>query len=149
MSEWMIWFLIAALFIVLEISTGTLYLLMLALGFTAGGIAALLGFDVAAQMIAAAVTGAVAVLLLRSTKFGKLSRSDAQFDPNVNLDVGKRVQVDHWTIVEGAPATARVMYRGAFWNVEMAEGGQTQPGSFLILQVRGSTLIVNNGGADR
>jgi hypothetical protein len=37
---------------------------------------------------------------------------------------------------------ARVMYRGAMWDVELAPGQAAAPGVFTIREVRGSRLIV-------
>jgi hypothetical protein len=39
---------------------------------------------------------------------------------------------------------ARVMYRGAMWDVELEAGAAAQPGSFIIREVRGNRLIVAN-----
>jgi hypothetical protein len=47
------------------------------------------------------------------------------------------VAVAHW--VDGA---ARVMYRGALWDVELIPGSDTQAGHYTIRAVRGSRLIV-------
>ncbi len=71
------------------------------------------------------------------SRFGRAARRDAAQDPNVNLDIGQSVAVAHW--VDGA---ARVMYRGALWDVELIAGSDTQAGHYTIRAVRGSRLIV-------
>jgi hypothetical protein len=43
MSDWMIWFMFAGVLVILEIATGTFYLLMLGIGLAAAGLAALGG----------------------------------------------------------------------------------------------------------
>ena len=43
MTDWMIWFAAACVLVILEMATGTFYLLMIAIGAAAGGIAALSG----------------------------------------------------------------------------------------------------------
>ena len=83
------------------------------------------------------MVGVVATLLLRRSRFGKAARRDAAQDPNVNLDIGQSVAVAHW--VDGV---ARVMYRGALWDVELIPGSDTQAGQYTIRAVRGSRLIV-------
>ena len=138
MSDWMSWFLAAGVVVILELFSGTFYLLMIAIGMAAGGLLALAGFGAPAQTALAAVVGVLATLLLRRSRFGKPERIDAARDTNVNMDVGQRISVAHW--VDGA---ARVMYRGAQWDVELAPGANPQAGTYTISEVRGSRLIVN------
>ena len=60
MTDWMIWFAVACVLVVLEMATGTFYLLMIGIGTAAGGLAALGGMGVPEQcLIAAAVLGLV------------------------------------------------------------------------------------------
>jgi membrane protein implicated in regulation of membrane protease activity len=137
MADWIDWFALAGIVVILELFTGTFYLLMIAIGLAAGGLAALLGAAAPLQMGAAAFVGVLATVLLRRTRLGNPARTDAARDPNVNLDIGQTLAVDKWH--EGR---ARVMYRGAMWDVELAAGSSAAPGSFRIEEVRGSRLIV-------
>ncbi|MFZ4877751.1 NfeD family protein [Janthinobacterium sp. Mn2066] len=137
MADWIGWFVAAGVVLILELFTGTFYLLMIAIGISAGGLVALAGANGVWQALAAAVVGVVATLLLRRSRFGKAARRDAAQDPNVNLDIGQSVVVAHW--VDGV---ARVMYRGALWDVELIPGSDTQAGQYTIRAVRGSRLIV-------
>ncbi|MDC8760361.1 NfeD family protein [Janthinobacterium fluminis] len=137
MSDWVSWFLAAGLLVILELFTGTFYLLMIAIGIAAGGVAALAGLGGPAQTALAAGVGVLATLLLRRSKYGQTARSDAGRDANVNMDIGQSLSVAHW--VDGA---ARVMYRGAQWDVQLAPGGNPEAGSYTIQEVRGSRLIV-------
>ncbi|HAT29978.1 MAG TPA: NfeD family protein [Janthinobacterium sp.] len=138
MSDWMNWFLAAGLLVILELFSGTFYLLMIAIGVLAGGLLALAGVGTTLQTVAAAAIGVLATLLLRTSKYGKTERVDAAFDPNVNQDIGQPIAVAHW--VNGG---ARVMYRGAQWDVELAPGADPDAGAYTIREVRGSRLIVN------
>jgi membrane protein implicated in regulation of membrane protease activity len=145
MSHTIAWFLAAGLLVILELFTGTFYLLMTALGVAAGGLAALAGAAVPWQAAVAAVVGIAATLLLRRSRFGKSVRPDAARDPNVNLDIGQRIAVDRWS-----QGSARVMYRGALWDVELAPGAAADaPAVYLICEVRGSRLIVKPAPADK
>jgi membrane protein implicated in regulation of membrane protease activity len=137
MSDWMMWMIGAGLLVVLELFSGTFYLLMIAIGMTAGALTALLRIDMPGQTLVAAVVGALATVLLRRTRFGKTDKVDAASDPNVNLDIGQNVHVPAWQ--DGA---ARVMYRGAMWDVELAPDAVAAPGVFRIREIRGSRLIV-------
>ncbi|GJJ04233.1 hypothetical protein RugamoR64_47710 [Duganella rhizosphaerae] len=138
MADWSFWLVAAGATVILELFSGTFYLLMIAIGLVSGALAALLGFGMALQTLFAAVVGIVATALLRRSRFGKLvNRTKAEHDPNVNMDIGQTVHVPAWQ--DGA---ARVMYRGALWDVELAPGLTPAPGQFTIREVRGSRLIV-------
>lgn len=139
MADWSYWLAAAGVTVILELFTGTFYLLMIAIGLGAGVLAALLGAGMALQTLVAAAVGVAATVLLRRSRFGKLvsARGDAGCDPNINLDIGQTVNVPAWQ--DGA---ARVMYRGALWDVELAPGTAAAPGPYTIREVRGSRLIV-------
>lgn len=142
MSEWGIWLMLAGSLVVLELFTGTFYLLMVALGMVAGALVALSGGTLWQQLLATAIVGVIATLSLRRSRFGKSVRIDAAHDPNVNLDIGKTVMVSEWTERPGSQPGARVSYRGAMWDVELAPGNTPAAGTFAILEIRGSRLIV-------
>jgi membrane protein implicated in regulation of membrane protease activity len=146
MTDWIAWFVLAGILVVLEMFTGTFYLLMIALGFAAGGVAALTGASAAAQLVAAAIIGVIATYGLRRSKWGKTARRDAHRDPNVNLDIGQRLVVDEWSGEQGGIQTARVMYRGAMWDVELEAGAWARSGTYVIRAVRGNRLVVAEPG---
>lgn len=143
MAEWMIWMAYAGALVVLEMFTGTFYLLMIALGLIAGGLAAALGMGREVQLICAAIVGAISTYGLRRSKWGPFARRHAARDPNVNLDIGQTLKVDAWN-EDGK--TARAIYRGALWDVELEHGADNTPGIFTIREVRGNRLIVSNSG---
>lgn len=136
MTAWMVWLVLAGMLVILEMFSATFYLLMIALGMVAGALAALLGLAAELQILLAALVGAGAALALRRRRPRK---TDAARDPNINLDIGQSLHVSHWH--EG---TARAMYRGALWDVELAHGAHPRTGQFVIREVRGSRLIVSN-----
>src|SRR4051794_30409269 len=69
MSDWMGWLLAAGVLVIVELFSATFYLLMIALGMLAGGIAALLGAGMPLQTVAAAIAGVAATLLLRRSRY--------------------------------------------------------------------------------
>ena len=71
MEQAWLWFGVAGLVVVLELASGTFYLLMVALGMAAGGIAALLRADWPLQWGAAGIVGCVAVWMLRRSHMGR------------------------------------------------------------------------------
>jgi len=85
------------------------------------------------------VVGVLATALLHRSRFGRPARSDASRDHNVNLDIGQRVNVPAWD-----NGRARVMYRGALWDVELGQGATPLAGDFRIVEVQGSRLVVAN-----
>ena len=136
MTSWMLWLALAGGLIILELFSGTFYLLMIALAMLAAALAALAGATVAVQLLLAAVISVAATAVLRRRRRPKPSH-----DPNINLDIGQTLQVPHW---RADHCTARVTYRGAPWDVELAPGAVARPGQFVIREIRGSRLIVSN-----
>jgi membrane protein implicated in regulation of membrane protease activity len=139
MSDWMMWGVLAGVLVIFELFTGTFYVLMVAIGMGVGALAALLGFGMPAQIVVAAVVGVIATGLLHRSRLGRPARGDADRDPNVNIDIGQALTVGEWQ-----NGKARVMYRGAPWDVELSPGAQAQAGSFKIVAVQGSRLVVAN-----
>lgn len=136
MTAWMVWVALAGMLVILELFAGTFYLLMLALGMVAGALAAWFNLSAEVQILLAALVGAAAALALRRRRPRK---GDSTRDPNINLDIGQSLHVSHWH-----GGTARAMYRGALWDVELAHGAHAKAGQFVIREVRGSRLIVSN-----
>jgi membrane protein implicated in regulation of membrane protease activity len=147
MTDWMIWFVAACVLVVLEMASGTFYLLMLAIGVAAGGIAAIADASGVWQCVIAALVAAVATTALHRSRYGKSESLAAARNPDVNLDIGQSVTVDAWQEAANMTPRARVPYRGALWDVELAAGSKPLAGVFVIEEVRGSCLIVRNRDA--
>ncbi|NEX59753.1 NfeD family protein [Noviherbaspirillum galbum] len=141
MANWIVWILLAGVLVVLELFTGTFYLLMIALGLAAGGLVALVGAGEAAQFVAAAIVGVAATSILHRTRLGKQTRHAASRNPDVLLDIGQQLRIDSWS-----ERSARASYRGAEWDVELddsfPENRIPLPGHYVIREIRGSRLIV-------
>ncbi|MES2755932.1 MAG: NfeD family protein [Pseudomonadota bacterium] len=137
MADWIYWLVAAGVLVVLELFTGTFYLLMIAIGVASGALAASMGMSVPVQAIVAGVVGVAATGLLHRSRFGRPARGDPARDRNVNIDIGQHLTVDAWR-----DGKARVMYRGALWDIELAHGAHAQAGVFKIVEVQGSRLIV-------
>ncbi|MES2317193.1 MAG: NfeD family protein [Pseudomonadota bacterium] len=139
MNELMIWLALAGVLVAFELFTGTFYVLMIAIGMAFGAAAAALGWSSPVQIGIAAVVGVLATGLLHRSRFGRPIKQDSARDRNVNLDIGEKVTVDAWN--EGK---ARVMYRGAMWDIDLAPGAIAGAGAFKIVEVQGSRLVVAN-----
>jgi membrane protein implicated in regulation of membrane protease activity len=131
------WWLGAGVLVVLELFSGTFYMLMVALGFVAAGIAHWAGIGLDPQLAIAAGVAAAAVFLLRRSRFGRRVRKDASRNPDVNLDIGATLTVPDWH-----DRRARASYRGADWDVELAPGEPEDARLYEITALRGSCLIV-------
>lgn len=144
MTDWIVWSVLAGVVVILELFTGTFYLLMIAIGLASGALAALIGAVNPLQYVVAALVGVAATYALRRSKLGKFNKTDAARDRNVNLDIGETLTVEDWKQGADKKHTARTMYRGAMWDVELEHGAHARPGSFTIREIRGSRLIVTN-----
>ena len=133
-----VWFGLAAIALIGEVMTGTFYLLLVALGLAAAGIAAAMAAALQWQLVACGVVALVGLGVLRGTGVLKKREVDAARNADVNLDIGQSVQVEEWS----AQGTARVWYRGAHWQAELASGETAAPGVYVITEVRGTRLVL-------
>lgn len=133
-----IWFGLAVVALIGEVASGTFYLLLVALGLVAGGIAAWLDVGLQWQLIACAVVGLAGLFVLRRTGVLKKREVDARRNADVHLDIGQTVDVEAWTDA----GLARVWYRGAHWQAELAAGQTPAPGLHQISEIRGTRLVL-------
>ncbi len=133
------WWLLALVLVVAELLTGTFYLLVLALGCAAGGVAAFAGLGSAGQLLAAAVTTVVGWFGVRRWRPQRSPGESADSNRDVLLDIGERVRIEQWQ----PDGRARVHYRGAAWSAELAAGEPAAAaGEYVIRRVEGNRLIV-------
>ncbi len=138
MSDVALWFVLATGLLVVELMTGTFYLLMIAIGCAVGGLCALAGAEPALQLVVGAAVGFAATMILRRTRWGRRRQlSDASRNPDVLLDIGEVVEVLAWQ--DGA---AEVRYRGCRWEATLEPGAQPRSGAQVIKAIRGSTLVL-------
>lgn len=138
MAESSIWWLLTGAAVAVELMTGTFYLLMLAGGFAAAALAAHLGLSVVVQLVTASLVGGGAVIAWRLLRDKKKQGAPAQFNQDVNMDIGQTVQVHNWH----ADGTANIKYRGAAWTAELQHGSGGGAGAYRIAQVIGSRLML-------
>lgn len=111
MSMYIVWAIVGSTLIVIEMMTGTFYLLVIGLGAFGAALAAWFGQPFAVQSGIAVVLAVGGVLLLRrrSIHGGRSSNAD--------MDIGQQVTLESWQN-EGA-GLARVKYRGAPWDAQL------------------------------
>jgi membrane protein implicated in regulation of membrane protease activity len=129
------WMVLALGLLILELLSGTFYLLVIAAAMAGGGLASLAGAPFTVQLAVAAVIGIGGSLWLRRSRPGRNGR---EAEAEQNFDIGQVVRIDAWS----AGSTARAQYRGAEWDVLLAPGETPVPGDFVIRSVQGSRLVV-------
>ncbi|MDM7950713.1 NfeD family protein [Hydrogenophaga sp.] len=138
MADSTMWWLLAGALVALELVSGTFYLLMLALGAAAAALAAHLGVSLVTQLVTASVVGLGSVAMWYQIKKRRPGDPSARSQRSVNLDVGEIIQIDEW-LPDG---TAQVKYRGASWSVIQRPGNAPVPGSYRVVELVGSRLLV-------
>ncbi|MBZ0224796.1 MAG: NfeD family protein [Comamonas sp.] len=133
-----LWWLATGVVVIVELLSGTFYLLMLAIGLAAGAIAAHLGLAGVAQIVVCAVIGSGAVFAAYWVKRHRPGDPPARADRSVNLDVGERIQVDAWE----PDGTAMVKYRGANWTAIHRPDVAPVPGPHRVVELVGNRLML-------
>lgn len=140
MTDWTIWWLLAGAAVVLELLTGTFFFLMLAVGLVAGALAAHAGLDFTGQLLSAAIVGGGTVAVWQRWRVRHPAQAAAGHNPNINLDIGQSLTVEHWS----PDGTAQVRYRGAEWAVQLqGDPASARPGRHTIVALQGNTLLVS------
>jgi membrane protein implicated in regulation of membrane protease activity len=140
MNQATAWWLIGGALVAVELATGTFYLLMLAIGAAAGALAAHLGLGLTAQMVVAAAVGGAAVVIWHRRRARQGTPAPAGANPDVNLDIGQSVQVEHW----GPEGRTTVKYRGADWQARYQGRDTPSAGRYVIRAVEGSCLLLDH-----
>ena len=138
LAPWINWWLAAGLAVAAELVTGTFYLLMIAVGLSAGAVAAHVGMPVTAQIVFAALVAAVSTASWHWLRMRRPRSAPAASNRDVNLDVGERVNVAAWA----ADGTARVQYRGTQWTAKLAPGASAAAGEHVVAAVEGNWLVL-------
>lgn len=133
------WWIAAGVLVAIELGTGTIYLLMLAVGAAAGALAAHLGAPPAGQAVAAAIVGGAATVAWHLRRGRTDKAAPASSNPDVNLDIGQSVHVDAWS----ADGLAQVQYRGAPWRARFVGSAPARSGRHVIRAVEGSCLLLD------
>ena len=136
-----IWFVVATIALILELLTGTFFLLLVAVAAAGAGVVTWMGGEFAWQLLAFSVLGIAGFVILKASGFLKRgARHGASRNADVNLDIGQTVYVADWSPTN----TAEVQYRGAKGQVRLdpAVHGKPVPGTYRIADIEGIVLIV-------
>jgi membrane protein implicated in regulation of membrane protease activity len=135
-----VWAVIGLVLVIVELLTGTFFLLMLGIAAFGAAVAAWLGFEFPVQAIVAAVLGGAGCY---GVHLYRTNNRALQMPP---IDAGMPASFESW--LDPAARLARVRYRGATWDARV-EGIEPQgvdgmaPGATVyVLAADGNTLRV-------
>lgn len=131
-----LWWVVAGIaLIIIEMLTGSFYLLVLGIAALGAAVSAYFGQSFWVQALVVTALSVIGVIMVH--RFRGSSRSA----PGQSLDVGQAVTLDSW--ISEADGLARVHYRNAQWEAQVA--GERIPGGkvFYIHAVDGNTLRVS------
>lgn len=136
MDAYLVWLLVGLALVIVELLTGTFYLLVLGVAAFAAGATAWLGGGFAAQSVCAAVVALAGAYGVHAYRVRNASRQMAP------IDAGQPANFEGW--VDQAAGLARVRYRGASWEARLEPGEAPQPGALVyVLAAEGNTLRVS------
>lgn len=137
METYWVWWLSAVALVIAETLSGTFYLLAIAIGLAAAGAAAYFGVAWGGQVVIAALLCAVSIT---GVHHWKRRQAVTGGQSNFAYDIGKNVQVVHWTDDQHI----RVSYRGAEWDAELARDASADATrqTWRIKEISGSRLII-------
>jgi len=136
MEPYVVWALVGLALVIVEVLTGTFYLVVLGVAcFGAAGVA-LARFGFPAQVVVAAVVASVGVYLVHAYRV----RNRAE--QMTSIDQGQPARFEAW--VDENALLARVRYRGASWDARVDSGGALESGVVLyVVNTDGNTLTVS------
>ena len=135
MEMYLLWAVTGIVLIIIEMLTGTFYLLVLGIAALAAAAAAYLGQSFWVQAVTVAAVSVLGVILI------KRFRGADQPVADQGLDIGQAVTLEAW--ISEPDGLARVKYRNAQWEAQVS--GDRTPGGrvFYIHAVDGNTLRVS------
>jgi len=132
------WWIITGTLVLLELLTGSFYLLMLALGAALGALGAHAGFAPMTQWLVAALCSSAFVFVCYVLRRRVLGANHAVGNRDIHLDIGATLTIKTWQ----DDGCARVSYRGAQWTVMLRPGQDPSPGTYRVIEVVGNRLLV-------
>ena len=134
---WQYWWWSAAIALaVLEMASGTFYLLVLAAAALISGLLAWAGMGEVVQLAAASISTVVGIIAVQQYKKRCMRKAPKLSN---NLDIGQTVEVLVWVGNEGR---ARVDYRGTQWDARLDDLSLERGQTMRIIGAEGSTFIL-------
>jgi membrane protein implicated in regulation of membrane protease activity len=121
--------------VIVELMTGTFYLLMLGIAAFGAALAAWLGYEFPVQSAVAVVVSAIGCYGVH------LYRAKNRAQQMTPIDTGMPASFESW--LDAGARLARVRYRGASWEARVEGGEAIEPGATVyVLAADGNTLRV-------
>lgn len=141
MQDYLVWTMVGFSLVIIELMTGTFYLLVIGVGALVGALAAWLGAPFIVQVAAGGLVAGIGTWWVN--RWHSAHRTDG--DQANAIDVGQSVLVASW--VNHAEGTLRVKYRGAEWDARVKPGDVAATtvlagGTLHILAQDGQTWVV-------
>ena len=135
MDHAVVWAVVGLVLVIVELLTGTFYLLVLGIAAFGAALAAWLGLQFAAQSIIAALIGAIGCYGVH------LYRARNRAEQMAPIDAGMPASFESW--LDAGARLARVRYRGASWDARVEGGDALEPGATVyVIAADGNTLRV-------
>ena len=134
MQPYVWWILIAIALVIVELTTGTFYLLVLGVAAAGGAALAYFGMPFWMQAGFATLIAALGVVFVHHYRAANASTTGSNA-----IDLGQRVTLESW--VNEAEGIARVHYRGTLWDAKVI-GPRASSTTYYIRGVDGSTLHI-------
>jgi len=135
MEHAIVWAVSGLVLVIVEVMTGTFYLLVLGIAAFGAALAAWLGWEFSTQAIVAAILAAIGCYGVHLYREKNRAR---QMPP---IDAGMPASFESW--LDAGERRARVRYRGASWEARVDGLEAIEPGATVyVLATEGSTLRV-------
>lgn len=135
MSSYLLWAIAGFVLIIVELMTGTFYLLVLGIAALASAAAAFFGAELWLQVIVASIVALVGIYSVQQWwKTHQKSRTASN-----NIDIGQSVVFEQW--INEAAHTARVRYRGTQWDAKLDHVPSLQDTLYIRGQEGGMLLV--------
>jgi len=132
----LLWAIAGLVLVIVELLTGTFYLLVLGIAAFGAAVSAWAGLGFEGQSVAAAAIALAGSYVVRAYRARNSAR---QMRP---IDAGQPANFESW--VDQGAGLARVRYRGASWEARLEPGEAPLPGALLyVLSAEGNTLRVS------
>ena len=136
MDAYLVWLIAGFALVIAELLTGTFYLLVLGGACFFGAAVAYFGGSHLVQTIVAAIVSLIGVIWVHHARQAMMPQRMQ------GLDVGQPASFESW--INKSAGHARVRYRDAQWDAQVAGDAAGQPGEILyITAVDGNTLKVS------
>ncbi|MGE0355542.1 MAG: NfeD family protein [Burkholderiales bacterium] len=136
MEPYLAWIVAGFVLVIVELLTGTFYLLVIGVGAFAGAAVAWSGGSYFVQAV-----GACAVALAGAWLVRRWHRGHTAARPDEGLlDLGQPVVLENW--VDAGTGLARVKYRGASWDARLAGGERPAPGATLYISGQDGNMLL-------